>query len=281
MDRETKNTHQQSRDADRESEGMGLRPAQVAAAALAAVTAAFLGSSLGVYGTVLGAGLISVVTTVGSEVYLRSLDRTKAAARHLPVKAQRMGMRAERRGGSPSALPDQPTLPIMASAPYGSGRAADTPGAEPRHARRQQWWKRRWSVVAATSVLAFVLGMVALTSYEGVTGRAVSGADGTTVSSIVRGTGQQTEKDQPDPVEQPDPTDPSGSPESDEPSSSDDPQPSSEPTGESATSTSEDDRSTDSSTERESDGSSDEETTEPEDPASEKQQDQPVPTEDR
>lgn len=58
-----------------------MRPAQVLAAALAAITAAFLGSSLGVYGTVVGAGVVSLATTVGGEFYLRSLDRTKQAVK--------------------------------------------------------------------------------------------------------------------------------------------------------------------------------------------------------
>src|SRR5262245_47777713 len=68
-----------------EKEGAGekrtFKPAQMIASALAAVTAAFLGSTLGVEGTVLGAGRAGVRTTVGSEVYLRSLRRTRAAAR--------------------------------------------------------------------------------------------------------------------------------------------------------------------------------------------------------
>ncbi|WP_092529454.1 hypothetical protein [Amycolatopsis arida] len=63
-----------------EKKSSGLKPAQVSAAALAAVTAAFLAGRLGLYGTVLGAGIMSLVTTIGSEVYLRSLRRTKEAA---------------------------------------------------------------------------------------------------------------------------------------------------------------------------------------------------------
>jgi len=63
------------------SDKSGLKPAQIAASALAAVTAAFLGSTLGVAGTVAGAGIASVITTVGGELYLRSLRRTRAAAR--------------------------------------------------------------------------------------------------------------------------------------------------------------------------------------------------------
>jgi hypothetical protein len=65
----------------KERERDGLRPAQVVAGALAAVTAAFIGAQIGVYGTVIGAGLLSLGTTIGSELYLRSLERTKEAAK--------------------------------------------------------------------------------------------------------------------------------------------------------------------------------------------------------
>jgi hypothetical protein len=57
-----------------------LRPAQVAASTLAAVTGAFLAARIGVYGTVIGVGVISLLSTIGSDFYLRSLDRTKRAA---------------------------------------------------------------------------------------------------------------------------------------------------------------------------------------------------------
>lgn len=57
-----------------------LRPAQVTASTLAAVTGAFLAARIGVYGTVIGVGVMSLLSTIGSEFYLRSLERTKAAA---------------------------------------------------------------------------------------------------------------------------------------------------------------------------------------------------------
>lgn len=50
-----------------------LNLTHVAAAALAAVTAAVLGSTLAVAGTVLGAAGASVITTVGTAIYRSSL----------------------------------------------------------------------------------------------------------------------------------------------------------------------------------------------------------------
>jgi hypothetical protein len=58
-----------------------VKATQLLATALAAVTAAFLGSRLGVAGTVTGAGVASVVSTVGTALYQQSLDRTGSAAR--------------------------------------------------------------------------------------------------------------------------------------------------------------------------------------------------------
>jgi hypothetical protein len=58
-----------------------VRLSQLLATALAAVTAAFLGSRLGVAGTVTGAGVASVVSTIGTALYQNSIDRTGRAAR--------------------------------------------------------------------------------------------------------------------------------------------------------------------------------------------------------
>ena len=51
-----------------ESRRIDLSVPQVAGSALAAVVAAKLASSFGVYGTIAGAGLISVVATCGGSV---------------------------------------------------------------------------------------------------------------------------------------------------------------------------------------------------------------------
>lgn len=54
-----------------------LTVTRIVATALAAVTATLLASSLGVYGTVIGAAVVSVVITIGVDVYERSLRRTR------------------------------------------------------------------------------------------------------------------------------------------------------------------------------------------------------------
>jgi hypothetical protein len=73
-----------------------LRPAHVLASSLAAVTGAFLASRLGVYGTVIGVGVISLFSTIGTDVYVRSLDRTRhMAARSRTIALSRTGPAVE------------------------------------------------------------------------------------------------------------------------------------------------------------------------------------------
>ncbi|MGH3708364.1 MAG: hypothetical protein ACRDRQ_09735 [Pseudonocardiaceae bacterium] len=55
----------------------------VAAAALAAVTTAVIGSTLGTAGTLIGAAGASVITTVGTAVYRSSLERSRDTVRSL------------------------------------------------------------------------------------------------------------------------------------------------------------------------------------------------------
>ena len=69
----------QRSESDPDEQRLSLSATQVLASMAAAVTAAFLGSRLGVAGTVIGAGLASVVTVVGSAVFGHSLLRDPQA----------------------------------------------------------------------------------------------------------------------------------------------------------------------------------------------------------
>src|SRR3712207_4577894 len=60
-----------------------LSALQVAAGALAAVSAAVIASFFGVAGTVIGAAVASVVSTVGAAVYTESMRRAHAGLRRL------------------------------------------------------------------------------------------------------------------------------------------------------------------------------------------------------
>jgi hypothetical protein len=72
--------------------GTGLSAAKVSAQAFAAVTTAGVGSFLGgAGGTVAGAGIAAIVTTVGDAVYQRSIERTRDHVRARLRGARRDG----------------------------------------------------------------------------------------------------------------------------------------------------------------------------------------------
>ncbi|MBA0127742.1 hypothetical protein H0B56_19530 [Haloechinothrix sp. YIM 98757] len=196
-----------------------LRPAQVGATALASLTAAFLASTLGVYGTIAGAGIFSFMLTIGSELYLRSFERTKDAARRAKVTARA-------RNGTSGLAGDGETADAGATAtfrlPTGPTPAEDAPTGErlPPHeatgftgtldepdpgsageedeqdqqdeaaqegTRRFSLRRVRWPLVIGTSFAVFLLVMLAITGFERITGNAVSGQGGTTIGTVIGG----------------------------------------------------------------------------------------------
>ncbi len=142
-----------------------VRISQVLAGALAAVTAALIGSTMGVAGTVVGAGLASVVSTIGGVLYQRSIERTTESVR--TVRAKVVG----RSGGA--------TVLVAETDPEEPPKTEpdNRPPAEPR--------RPRWPMVVVGSLAAFALGMLAVTGVEWLRGESLSGGTGTTFGSIV------------------------------------------------------------------------------------------------
>jgi hypothetical protein len=155
---------------------------QVLAGALAAVTAALIGSTMGVGGTVAGAGLASVISTVGGTLYLRSIQRTSESVR--TVRAKVIG----KSGGSTVLVADEdpeepaPGEEVEAVEVTEAAEAVD-PAAEDRPPARKR--RSPWPVLVATTVAAFALGMLAVTGVEWLRGESLSGGSGTTFGSIV------------------------------------------------------------------------------------------------
>ncbi|MGW4159944.1 hypothetical protein [Streptomyces sp. NPDC004788] len=142
---------------------------QVAGSAVAAVVAAKLASSLGVYGTILGAGVISVIATCGGPVLQHFFRRTGEQ------------MRATAPARQPKRAPEIGEF-----------------GEPTTHGTRMRGWKR--PALAAAAV--FLLAMGGITAYELTSGQDLSGTKGsTTFGSAVRGGGSG--KDEP-PVRTPD-----------------------------------------------------------------------------
>ncbi|PPK70599.1 hypothetical protein V5P93_000521 [Actinokineospora auranticolor] len=144
----------------------GLRISQIAAGALAAATAAVLGSTLGLAGTVTGAAIASVITTVGGSLYLRSLERTTEGVRSVHAKITT-------RNGSVVST-DVSTDPPDADDVEEPTPDGPTPAS-----------RRPWALVAG-AVLAFVLGMAVVTTLEFARGESLSGGQGTTVGNLVQ-----------------------------------------------------------------------------------------------
>ncbi|MGW1167746.1 hypothetical protein [Streptomyces sp. NPDC002550] len=129
---------------------------QVAGGALAAVVAAKLASYFGVYGTILGAGVVSAVATCGGSLFQHFFKRTGEQLREATVTARPRGQ-----------VPPAP--------------GEFTEGTVYRAGVRS----RRRPVVAAAVV--FGVTMAGVTTYELVSGNAFSGGRGTTVSDAVTG----------------------------------------------------------------------------------------------
>ncbi|MFJ4104608.1 hypothetical protein [Amycolatopsis japonica] len=151
---------------------------QVTAAAMAAITAALLGSTLGVAGTVAGAGLASVITTLGGELYLRSLQRTKDAALKARVVLTVPGRRRVLEPGEEETVRLKPS--------------------EDEEEPTGRKFKPRWAVIAGVSVVAFAVALVAITGFEGATGKTFGGGTGTTIGKIIGGGQAQERQDKHD-----------------------------------------------------------------------------------
>ncbi|MEV5697746.1 hypothetical protein AB0L55_09665 [Streptomyces anthocyanicus] len=158
-----------------ESRRIDLSVPQVAGSALAAVVAAKLASSFGVYGTIAGAGLISVVATCGGSVLQHFFKRTGEQIR---VKRTVAAVRIDGRTASvPAATPDPNRASASASGEFTEGTVYRT---------RTRGWRR--PLVAAA--LVFGVTMAGITVYEVASGQNLSGGHSTTVGSAFTGHGK-------------------------------------------------------------------------------------------
>ncbi|MFD8177317.1 hypothetical protein [Streptomyces sp. NPDC059709] len=153
-----------------ESRRLDLSVPQVAGSALAAVVAAKLASSFGVYGTIAGAGLISVVATCGGSVLQHFFKRTGEQIRVKRTVA------AVRTGGRTAPVP------AAVSGPGSAAPSGDFTEGTVYRARTRGW--RRPLVAAA---LVFGVTMAGITVYEVASGQNLSGGHSTTVGSAFTG----------------------------------------------------------------------------------------------
>jgi hypothetical protein len=180
-----------------------LNVPQVAGGALAAVTSAVVASRFGLGGTLIGAALASVVSTIGATLYSHTIRRTgskmrdlieepSAVARRLP-RLDDLGLRRTGEGkgngsGSRHAPPAphglQRAEPATRNPPPGAWRK--TGAAAPPPARRIPLW----AVTILASVVVFLVALGAVTGIEGLVGRplsSVTGGSGTTSGTTLGG----------------------------------------------------------------------------------------------
>ncbi|MFJ5849382.1 hypothetical protein [Streptomyces sp. NPDC092903] len=223
---------------------------QVAGSAVAAVAAAVAASQLGVYGTIMGAGVMSIVATCGGSVFQHFFRRTGEQIREVTVQVKHpdrevtvhtrqtrdagdadgtwgtpethVALREAAGSADAAAVPlatDATTPPrrpdAAATAPLEPDattvlrkvsqdpgrtqliRAVDAnpplttaPGAGDEeftqattHGTRIRGWKRS----ALGAAVVFAVSMAGITTFELVSGNDLSGGQGTTVGSVVRG----------------------------------------------------------------------------------------------
>ena len=177
---------------------LDLSPIQVMGGALAAMTAAGLGSRFSVEGTIVGAALASVIAAVAGGLYTASLRRTSAAVRGV------LSGRCTKRLGSVSVGSEAGAQWFHRGGPSD----AVEPGGNRRFVRQAH--RRRTvllsSVVGAGAIFALAGG--ALTTYEAIAGQALSGGSGTTFSQVQEDGSEARPKDKksPAPTETADPS---------------------------------------------------------------------------
>ena len=137
---------------------LGLSGTQTIGSALAAVTAALVGSFLGVAGTLLGAALGSVVATVGGALYSRTL---KSAADVAKVRIPGRNRRDTTAGRSQTGETDA----VEAAVAGPSHEASEAADAKPARTRRKLTPKA-WIKIASVSAGAFAIAMIGITAVE-------------------------------------------------------------------------------------------------------------------
>ncbi|GAA2434118.1 hypothetical protein [Streptomyces glaucus] len=147
-----------------ERKRIDLSVPQVAGSALAAVVAAGLASCFGVYGTILGAGVVSAIATCGGTLFQHLLKRTGEQFRDA------------------AAAPGRPG----AQAPPAPGEFT---GGTVYRARAGG---RKRPVLAA--ILVFGVTMTAITAYELASGHRLDGGRSTTVGGVLSGPGASSSR---------------------------------------------------------------------------------------
>lgn len=173
----------------------GIDIPKTIAGTLAAVSAAVVGSFLGVAGTIIGAAVASFIGSIGTELYQRFINRGSEKIKTFVT--------------APAAVGTPPVAAAEDEVPSEEPVPDDTPRPSSR---------MRWGRIAAFAGALFVLAMGSLTAYELITQRSIADAVGhktsssTTLGSAFKGDNGSDEK-KPAPAVSTEPSpDPTGEP---------------------------------------------------------------------
>ncbi|MBP2392043.1 hypothetical protein [Aeromicrobium fastidiosum] len=136
---------------------------QVVASALAAVTAAWIASSLGVAGTLIGAALGSFVVTISSAFYGRTLDQGKTL-----IVQTASGTVVQKQVDEGEIAEAFEEVEEAEGSPVARAEVVGDDTAAPR--------RLHWKTITATTVVVLAIALAAMGAYEVVTQRSF-GAD--------------------------------------------------------------------------------------------------------
>ena len=163
---------------------LDLSLTQVAGGALAAMTAAALGSTLGVAGTIAGAALASIVAGVAGSLYTASLRTGREK-----VRTVFRGQSTDAASAPPAPVDPATTFSASATSARPLEETQVIPAWDPLPLEKPARNKRArapfpWKRAVAVSLSVFALAAVLITGYERVSGQPLSGGTGTTVSRV-------------------------------------------------------------------------------------------------
>ena len=162
---------------------------QIVGGALAAMTAAALGSQLSAAGTVIGAALASIVAAIAGSLYTASLRRTRDKVKTVFLT------------GEPNEVQEPTVMEILPdSEGHIAGQRSHLVAPEQDPNQKPKGPKLNWKRVLVVALVTFGIAAVALTTFELVTGQALSGGNGTTFQQVSQETsdkGSETKKKEP------------------------------------------------------------------------------------
>jgi hypothetical protein len=166
----------------------GLSLIQLSGGALAAVTAAVAASFFGVAGTLTGAAVGSVISTIAAALYSNSLSRAARVSRTLVV----------RQTLAPAAPRPQPEV----AEPPGE------PRPEPHPVQDSVWQRINWKPVLLVAAGLFVAAMAVISVSELVLGHPIANTSGsgTTLSNLGGSSSQNTNTPTPTSTDTPTPS---------------------------------------------------------------------------